>query len=598
LTESASDPITKSMQPPVAVVRPIAEQAVVRMRTRLWWLTGLCLLLALLLVITSFRSTGTSINIHFKDGYGLKAGDTLRYRGIDLGQVTRVALDAGMQGVEVAMKLEPGNEAVAVEGSQFWIQRARLSLSNVSGLDTVLGAKYVGVIPGSGSRVNQFIGIETPLAMTDADGLEIRIQFPAGEGLEVGNPVRYRGIKVGEVIDVQLGADLQAVRVSVRLVGSAQQLARQGTQFWIEKPRIDLTEVRGLETLLSGNYVAMEPSLGEAPLAQQFDGLAEPPPLPQREGSLEIELDAPERLGIVRSAPITYRGLEVGRVSNVGLARDGASVKITAVVDTEYAELVRVNSKWWAVGGIDLNAGLSGLTISVESLSAWIRGGIAFATPEADAGKPVVTGHRFMLNREPQSEWREWQPRISVGLTSRSGSGLPFPTPIRVVGSWKSSILGIPRRHSQGCWGLLMDEGQLVVPASFPEATKPDTAITIEVAGQSFAWQPNRESSAVLTQRISLPADLTRDGLPEGWSSQQILTNLPSQYVLQVVNPEIAEPIAIDSTRLESVSDGLKVAPGVGLVDSLNGSPVIEQSSGKLVGLLTKSISGWKISKP
>ena len=300
----------------------------------------------------------------------------------------------------------------------------------------------------------------------------------------MGQAVRYRGLKVGEVTLVELSPDLQSIDVAVRLVGSAG--ARQGAQFWIERPRLDLTEVRGLETLLSGLYIAIEPGSRDAPPSDSFVGLVEAPPLPRRVGSLEIELDAPQRLGIVRGTPIMYRGLEVGRVAHVGLSQDGASVKFTAVVDTDYVELVREDSKWWVIRGANFRAGLTGIELTIDSLSAWLRGGIAFATPP-NPGKPVVTGHRFVLEAEPQSQWLAWQPRIATGMAGRSAGGLPFPTPVRVVASWKVSVLGFPRRQTEKCWGLVLDDGFLAIPQAFIEAANAAGGeVRLEIAGQSF----------------------------------------------------------------------------------------------------------------
>lgn len=589
---------TDSTTPPLAVIRTADEQLAGRLRTRLWWLTAVCILLALALLVSSFRRQGTTITIRFKDGYGLKTGDTLRYRGIDIGSVTSVGLAADMSGVEVKILLEPGNELIAVDGSQFWIQRARLSLGNVSGLDTVLGAKYVGVIPGNGATQTQFDGTETPLLLTEGDSAEIRVRFPAGEGLEVGNAVRYRGIKIGEVIGIELGGNLEGIEVGIRLVGSAQRLARQGTQFWIERPRIDLTEIRGLDTIVAGHYVALQPASSDAPLAKEFDGLPEPPPLPRREGSLEIELDAAQRMGIVRGAPLIYRGLEVGRVAHVGLAKDGATVKITAVVDSEYAELVRTNSKWWAVGGIEFDAGLSGLRVSVESLSAWLRGGIAFATPESDPGKQVVTGHRFMLEARAKDEWLDWQPRIAIGNANRSLNGMAYPVAVRVVASWKTSLLGIPRRQTEKCWGLALDDGTLALPADFLlSASEPTSPVNIEVAGTSFPWSADLAKSSGAIGRIKLPNELV-SALPDRWAKQHLAAQWQPSMVLQIVNPELSEPIALDHTRVEPRSGlGLKIAPGVGISPTLNGSPVIDSSSGELVGMLSKTDDGWIVGK-
>ena len=584
--------LDKAAEIPDAIVRSPEQVASGRLKTRLWWLTGLCAVLAAGLVVSSFRSQGSPIAIHFEDGHGLKAGDTLRYRGIDVGAVTSVKIADSLDGVEVEVLLAPGNEKVAVEGSQFWIERARLRLGQVSGLDTVLGAKYLGVIPGDpqNSRVNRFVGLEMPLGMTQGDSSEIRIRFPAGEGLAVGDTVRYRGISVGEVIFVELSESADSVLVGVRLVGASRRLAREGTQFWIERPRLDLTEIRGLETLVGGRYIGLETTSEAAPLQTEFVGLAEPPPLPRRDGSLEIELDAPNRLGLVRGAPITYRGLEVGRVSNVGLSNDGATVKVGAVIDAEYAELVRSNSKWWAIGGVKVDANLRGVHIAIDSLSAWIRGGIAFATPESP-GERVVTGHRYVLEVEPQPEWLDWQPRIAVGHSQANGRN--FPKAVRVVASWQASWLGLYRRRTAETWGLVVDGNRLFVPSTFvEEASEANTNVTIEIAGTGFEFNSREVEVFGPTAKLTLPtlAEVT------AWSSENIGIAWNDKSILLVINPELSEPVALDGTRLAPLeSGGVRIAPGVPLSATLNGSPVVNSATGNLLGLLVETNDGWVV---
>lgn len=599
---SPSTPIAEHTIPR-ATLHSGKELAASRLRTRLWWLTGLCVLLAIGLVVTSVRSQGKRIKIHFLDGYGLKAGDTLRYRGIDVGSVSNVQLDAGLQGVEVSIQLLPGNERVAVEGSQFWIARARLRLGQVTGLDTVLGAKYVGVVPGEphAPLASHFIGQEMPLGFTDGQSLEIRVSFPNGEGLQEGDPVRYRGISVGEVTTVELASDAEAVAVGIRLVGASRELARVGTQFWIERPRLDLTEVRGLETLIGGRYIAVQPTTLGSPdnsqISGEFTGLAEPPPLPRRDGSLEIELDASRRLGIVRGAPVTYRGLEVGRVSQVGLASDGASVKTSITIEPEYAELVRDNSKWWAMGGIEFEAGLRGVQVSVESVSAWIRGGIAFATPPTP-GEHVVTGHRFMLEAEPQPEWLQWQPRIAMRGARNSPNGLALPSPVRVVASWHASWLGLYRRRTLETWSIALSDDSLRVPADFiRRAQQAGGDVTIEVAGQSFALADTLLGAAPLDDALLLASlPLPSDARLTVWPTEDTATSWSSESVLLVVNPELREPLAIDGTRLSnSIAGEVDIAPGVAIAPALSGSPVINAASGKLIGLLLLDNGQWSI---
>ena len=580
---------------PEALVRTKDQVSAGRLRTRLWWLTVLCLILAGGLVASSFQSQGTSIRIQFSEGHGLKAGDTLRYRGIEIGTVESVLISDDMSSIETTIVLAAGNEAAAVEGSQFWIERPRLRLGQIGGLETVVGAKYVGVLPGesSGNPAYEFVGLENPITLTQGDSLEVQVHFPRGDGLAVGDSVRYRGIAVGEVTSVELDADAKAVQVGLRLVGAAKQLAREGTQFWIERPRLDLTEIRGLETLLGGLYIAIEPTSEDGKLSKQFVGLPSPPPLPLRDGSLEIELDAANRMGVSRGAPIAYRGLEVGRVSSVDLSSDGASVKIRAVVEPEYAGLVRDNSKWWSNGGIQIDAKLSGVEISMDSVTSWLRGGIAFSTPEAP-GKNVFTGHRFVLNSEPLPEWLDWQPRIAV---DRIG-GLELPKPFRVVASWQSGMIGFYRRHTQGTLAIAMDDGYLRVPTGFADkAESIERDVNLEVAGKSTALESRMILRDKFVSRIKLP----KDAKVPLWSTRNTGIWTP-ESVLLIVNPELAEPIALDGTRVAIRKGvGVEIASGVPISPTLAGSPVLDATTGKLVGLLVQDEAGWIVaylSKP
>ncbi|MEM8735191.1 MAG: MlaD family protein [Planctomycetota bacterium] len=568
---------------PDAVIRSGAERRFAALRTKLWWLTAVCGLLAIIVAVVSFQTQGTVIHISFEDGHGLKPGDTLRYRGIDAGTVQSIQVANELQTIDVALLLRPGHEALAVEGSQFWIERPRLRLGQISGIDTVLGAKYIGIVPGpaGGTRLSQFTGLETPLRIAKADSESVVIHFPGGEGLEVGDAVRYRGITIGEVTEVVLNEDLTSVTVGVRLVGAAKDFARAGTQFWVERPRLDLTEVRGLDTLLGGRYIAVQPSVDVSEPQTDFVGLGEPPPLPRREGSLEIELDANSRFGLFRGAPITYRGLEVGRVANVGLARDGATVKVNCVIEPEYTDLVRSNSEWWVSGGMQVEASLSGVNARFDSVASLLRGGVAFGTPDSP-GDLVVTGHRFRLSPTPQDGWQEWQPRIAVGKHHLEGAKLPDA--VRVVARWNdglASVIGLGRKTVE-TWGILDEAGLLRVPkAFFDEANQEDHDVSIEVRGKSIALLPETVQVNSFTARLVAPSGIDVEAWPD-----RMYGKWNGKSVLLIVNPELSEPLALDNTRLAfDGEEGIRIAKGVAISATLEGSPVVDAETLRVVGL-------------
>jgi paraquat-inducible protein B len=580
---------------PVAEILSRDPGSARRFKTRLWWLTALCLVVSAGLVVSSIQRDGIPITVRFQEGHGLKIGDTLRYRGIDIGRVTKLELSEDQQAIDVQIRVLPGNERLVVEDTQFWIQRARVSLGQVSGLETVLGAKYVGVLPGRSSITRtSFVGLDMPLTTQDGDTHECRIFFDSGLGLQVGSPVRYRGLTIGEVSLIELASDRDGVLATVYLSSAARSLTREGTQFWIEQPRLELTEIRGLEALVSGSYIVLEPGPAGAEVTTEFTGLAHPPPLPRKEGSLEVQLDASQRWGIVRGAPIVYRGMEVGSVAHVGLSSDGATVRMTAVIDRDYTELVRDNSQWWAVSGVRWRLGLTGMELSLDSFSAWLRGGIAFATPPSP-GKNIVSGHRFTLHERAQDDWQDWQPRIAIAGWNRTEEGREAPTPLRVVASWRTSVLGISRRRTEKCWSLALSDGMLVLPKQLVDAlSRVGSSVTLEIEGISVAFLPDK---------VEMFGVLAKHPLPAGWKGtmwdlQQIPGDLGPGSVLLVINPELTEPIAIDQGRLEMLPGvGWKIATTVAISAQLNGSSVVDAGTGRLVGLISKTDSGWAIGR-
>lgn len=50
----------------------------------------------------------------------------------------------------------------------------------------------------------------------------------------------------------------------------------------------------------------------------------------------------------------------------------------------------------------------------MESLKSLVAGGIAFATPDGPAQKPVKEGTVFRLHEQAQKKWLEWTPKISI----------------------------------------------------------------------------------------------------------------------------------------------------------------------------------------
>ena len=242
-------------------------------------------------------------------------------------------------------------------------------------------------------------------------GPEITVSFVDGGGMRVGQtPLRYHGVQVGEVTGVALSKDEKNALVRIRLTKSAEGIAREGSQFWIVRPRVGFGQISGLNTVLSGPEIGVKPGKPDEKRQYEFTGLETPPAA--LDGGLRIVLRA-ERPKMRVDAPVYYRGVEVGVVHKLDLAPNALSADIHIVIYPRFANLVREGSAFWDVSGVNVRGGiLKGVEVQFESLRSFITGGIEFATPPGTArAKP---GAVFFLYTEPKQEWLAWAPKIPL----------------------------------------------------------------------------------------------------------------------------------------------------------------------------------------
>ena len=255
-------------------------------------------------------------------------------------------------------------------------------------------------------------------------GPVISIQFNDGSGIQANQTVlKYHGVRIGEVRSVRLTKDTTHVEVEARLTAAAESLAREGSQFWIVRPEVGAGGLHGLETIVSGPYIQVQPGGGGE--QKKFIGAEEPPILNQSKKGLEIILTTPQIKTLSVGSPIYYRGIEVGAVEYFVLSTNSTEVEIHALMKPAFAPLVRTDSEFWNAGGISVNLKFFGISFSAETFKSLVIGGIAFATPTSP-GSPAANASTFPLNEKADEKWLKWSPAIEItNASSIAAQGSP-----------------------------------------------------------------------------------------------------------------------------------------------------------------------------
>jgi paraquat-inducible protein B len=234
-------------------------------------------------------------------------------------------------------------------------------------------------------------------------GPVVTISFKTAEGIEAGKTkVRYKNIEVGLVESVRFSDDFANVILRVEMAQDTEDFVGRGARFWVVRPQLSVRGVSGLSTLVSGAYIEVEPGQG-AP-QRHFEGLESPPVVRAEEAGTRVTLVS-DRLGSLDSgSPVYYRGIVAGEVLGHELGSDQKSVLIFAFVRAPFDQLVRSNSRFWNVSGIDVDVSSEGITVRTESVQTVLFGGISFDTPESpEPAKSDLDGVIFTLHEDRAS---------------------------------------------------------------------------------------------------------------------------------------------------------------------------------------------------
>jgi len=228
-------------------------------------------------------------------------------------------------------------------------------------------------------------------------GTMIVINFEQASGIEARKtPVKYKDVEVGIVQKVSLSPDLKTVRATVEIYNDMEANLGPDTQFWIVSPRVTLRGISGLQTLLSGINIGMEPGpAGDS--KTEYAGLSQPPTVSIQSAGQAVVLNA-ERLGSLDiGSPVYYRQLEVGEVTGYRLNPDNQRVDVDIFIFAPYDEKIRTNTRFWNASGFELDVSTLGVTARMESLTSLLIGGISFETNFQEVGYPLTGKSAFKL---------------------------------------------------------------------------------------------------------------------------------------------------------------------------------------------------------
>jgi paraquat-inducible protein B len=234
------------------------------------------------------------------------------------------------------------------------------------------------------------IGIWMLYQYTSKIGPEITLQLSDASGIEVGKTeIRSLSVRVGVVTEVKLSENYDHILVKAQIDKDAERMLREDTLFWVVKPRIGREGISGLDTILSGSYIEIQPGRAQQEKLE-FTVLDVPPVAPPDVKGLRVLLTHDRAGQLTVGDPVIYHGFTAGRVEKVSFDTKLEKALYQLFVYQPYDELIRSGTRFWINSGVDLQLNTEGVKLRFDSLESLLGGGVSFGIPDGEApGEPV-----------------------------------------------------------------------------------------------------------------------------------------------------------------------------------------------------------------
>ncbi len=413
----------------------------------------------------------------------------------------------------------------------------------------------------------------------------VTIAFETAEGIEAGRtPIRRLNVEIGRVEKVELAKSLDQVVVTARMIEDADDYLNEQTRFWVVRPRIGLSGVTGLDTLLSGSYIEMDSRLG-GDNTTRFEGLEEPPLTPEGAPGMRLNLRAKNGGNLAAGSPVLHRGVKVGRIENRELSKDSGYVQVEIFIDAPYDRFINSNTRFWDAGGFDVSFGSDGIEVGSATLETILFGGVAFSNPpRLTESTPVEPGTVFPLyESEQDAETMPAQGQMQeygfVLHFEESVRGLKIGAPVEFLGVRVGRVEDISIEYNP----LSQDIEVPVLVFLEPQRISGVTGdLSVEASMSEAVGKGLRarlQTSSLLTGQLIVELAILPDEAPATYAMMEpypILPTVPSQFAritsqaesfLDKLDALPLKKLVTTATQLLADVDALFASPSEGKFD-------------------------------
>ena len=334
--------------PPSAAIRSHLDHR--RRVSLIWAIPVVTLIIGIWLAWHTLENRGPLITITFQTAKGLSVTQShVRHKDVDMGTIEGIALTPDGKRVAITVRMNREAARLLTEGTEFWVVRPRFFAGSLSGLETLLSGSYIDMRPGPPDAPSKrdFVGLEDPPVLSsDVPGRTFLVQANRIGALNLGSPVMFRDLDVGEVLGWDVGEMARNVIIHVFVREPFDKYVQDNSMFWNASGATLRLGANGLEFQVESLKAIV---LGGIAFDTPEDPSITAESEPDRKFVLYSNKEAADSSiykrsvpfianmtssvsGLASGSPVTLHGIKIGEVERVSLVYDRASDNVVVPV--------------------------------------------------------------------------------------------------------------------------------------------------------------------------------------------------------------------------------------------------------------------------
>jgi len=239
----------------------------------------------------------------------------------------------------------------------------------------------------------------------------ITIVFDNVEGVhEQFSQLTYKGVKVGKVTNVSFDSK-QRVLVKAQIYKDYDSFTKEGTIFYLKKPKISLQEVSNIgSTLMAVNIGVIKST--KTKFETKFKGFETLPSVDKSYHGTIFKVYSKHASSANVDSPIYYKNVQIGKINKIDLAKDASNVIMDCLIYDKYTKFIRSNSIFYDISGFNMKFSIfSGSKVESNTFTSILKGGLVVVTPY-EYKRKASSKDKFILIEELRDDWESISPSI------------------------------------------------------------------------------------------------------------------------------------------------------------------------------------------